>query len=110
MKEFLTFNSVGGGSLDVSTAGDYVIPIENIIAVDSGGFTNSTHVAIWNSTTGATASECCFYRFQISGSKTAVIEAFYKAIEAKPGGRGSKVLLPAGTSITSWSYINEGIY
>ena len=77
MKEFLTFNSVGGGSLDVS---------------------------------GATASECCFYRFQISGSKTAVIEAFYKAIEAKPGGRGSKVLLPAGTSITSWSYINEGIY
>ena len=110
MKEYLTFNSVGGGSLDISEAGKYVLQLENIIAVDSGGYTTSTSVAIWNTTPPDTATTCSYYEFEISGSKSAVQEAFLKAIEAKPGGRGAHVLLPLGTSITSWSFANEGIY
>jgi hypothetical protein len=108
MKEYLTFSSVGGGSLEVDEAGDYMIPVENIICVDGGQIV--TGVAIWSTTTPDLATNCSFYEFEISGSKTAAQEAFLKAIESKPGGRGSKVLLPIGTSITSWSFANEGIY
>ena len=110
MKEYLTFNSVGGGSLDVAEAGEYVLQLENIIAVDGGAYTTSTSVAIWSTTPPDTATTCSYYEFEISGSKIAVHEAFLKAIEAKPGGRGAHVLLPLGTSITSWSFTNEGIY
>ena len=110
MKEYLTFNSVGGGSLDVAEAGKYVLQLENIIALDGGGYTTSTSVAIWSTTPPDTPTTCSYYEFEISGSKSAVQEAFLKAIEAKPGGRGAHVLLPLGTSITSWSYNNEGIY
>lgn len=110
MKEYLTFNSVGGGSLDVAEAGEYVLQLENIIAVDGGGYTTSTDVAIWSTTPPDSPTTCSYYQFEISGSKSAVQEAFLKAIEAKPGGRGAHVLLPLGTSITSWSFANEGIY
>lgn len=110
MKEYLTFNSVGGGSLDVATAGEYVIQLESIIAVDGGGLTSGTKLAIWNTIPPDTPTTCSYYEFEISGSKSAVQEAFLKAIEAKPGGRGARVLLPLGTSITSWSFANEGIY
>ena len=86
MKEYLTFNSVGGGLLDISAAGKYVLQLENIIAVDSGGYTPSNSVAIWSTTPPDTATTCSYYEFEISGSKSAVQEAFLKAIEAKPGG------------------------
>lgn len=110
MKEYLTFNSVGGGSLDVAAAGKYVIQLESIVAVDGGGFTTGTKLAIWSTTPPDSATNCSYYEFEISGSKSAVQEAFLKAIGAKPGGRGAHVLLPLGTSITSWSFANEGVY
>jgi len=110
MKEYLTFNSIGGGSLDVATAGKYVIQLDSIIAVDGGGYSTGTRVAIWSTTPPDTPTTCSYYEFEFSGSKSAVQEAFLKAIEAKPGGRGAHVLLPLGTSITSWSFTNAGIY
>ena len=108
MTEYLTFNSVGGGSLDVTEAGEYVIPVENIICVDGGQI--AAGVAIWNTTPSSSGDTCSFYEFEISGSKTAAQEAFLRAIASKPGGRASKVLLPQGTSITSWSFLREGVY
>lgn len=110
MKEYLTFNSIGGGSLVVATAGEYVIQLESIIAVDGGTYTGGTKLAIWSTTPPDTPTNCSYYELEISGSKSAVQEAFLKAIEAKPGGRGARVLLPLGTSITSWSFTNEGVY
>ena len=68
MKEYLTFNSVGGGLLDISAAGKYVLQLENIIAVDSGGYTPSNSVAIWSTTPPDTATTCSYYEFEISGS------------------------------------------
>jgi|TARA_R110000823_G_scaffold309910_1_gene434516 hypothetical protein len=110
MKEYLTFNSIGGGSLEVATAGEYVIQLESIIAVDGGGYSTGTKLAIWSTTPADSVTACSYYEFEFSGSKSAVQEAFLKAIEAKPGGRGAHVLLPLGTSITSWSFANEGVY
>lgn len=111
MKEYLTFDSVGGGSLVISEAGKYLLQLEDIIAVDGliGG--GGDIFSIWSKTpSDSPSSTCCYYNFEVSGSTKAALDAFLKAIEAKPGGRSTHVLLPSGTSITSWSFANEGIY
>jgi len=111
MNEFIKFKSVGGGTLDVSFAGDYLLPIDNIIAVDGFNYGGANELVIWNLTTPDTATTCSFYKIEFNSAvEETVKEAFFKAIGSKPGGPVTEVILPEGKSILSWQYTDEGIY
>ena len=111
MNEFIKFKSVGGGTLDVSFAGDYLLPIDNIVAVDGYNYDGANNLIIWNLTPPDTTQTCSFYNIEFNGAADAgVKEAFFKAIESKPGGRVTEVILPEGKSILSWQYTEEGVY
>ena len=111
MNEFIKFKSVGGGTLDVSFAGDYLLPIDNIIAVDGFNYGGANQLVIWNLTTPDTATTCSFYKIEFNSAvEETVKEAFFKAIGSKPGGPVTEVILPEGKSILSWQYTDEGIY
>tara|TARA_R100000329_G_C7457454_1_gene161137 strand:+ start:96 stop:431 length:336 start_codon:yes stop_codon:yes gene_type:complete len=111
MNEFLKFKSVGGGTLDVSFAGDYFLPIDNIIAVDGYNVDGNTNIVIWTLTPPDTATTVSYYKLEFNQAVTAAVkEAFFNAIGSKPGGVVTDVQLPAGFSILSWSYNNENIY
>jgi len=111
MNEFIKFKSVGGGTLDVSVAGDYLLPIDNIVAVDGYNYDGGNNLVIWNLTTPDTATNCSFYKIEFNGAADKPVkEAFFKAIGSKPGGPVTEVILPEGKSILSWQYTNEGVY
>jgi len=111
MNEFIKFKSIGGGTLDVAFAGDYLLPIDNIIAVDGDTFDGANNIVIWTLTTPDTAQNANFYKIEFNSAVDAAVkEAFFNAIGSKPGGPVSEVILPEGKSILSWQFTNEGVY
>ena len=111
MNEFLRFKSVGGGTLDVSFAGDYFLPLDQIIAVDGFDYDGNTNIVIWTLTQPDTPTVVNYVKLEFNQAVNAAVkEAFFKAIESKPGGVVTDVQLPEGFSILSWQYNNEGIY
>lgn len=111
MKEFLKFKSVGGaGSGDVKEPGTYYLPIDNILLCQTGG----SAIQIWQCASlnldplNPTAS---YYDIETSNSSlnNDTVAAFNEALAANPGGRAIEVQLPAGQTITGWSYSTTGI-
>ena len=70
MKEYLTFDSVGGGSLVISEAGKYLLQLEDIIAVDGliGG--GGDIFSIWSNVFFKTIQ-------QFAGSDNDIISVLY---------------------------------
>jgi len=111
MNEFLRFKSVGGGTLDVGFAGDYFLPLDNIIAVDGSNYDGANNIIIWTLTPPDTVTTVNYYKIEFNQAVNAAVkEAFFNAIGSKPGGVVTDVQLPEGFSILSWQYTNEGIY
>ena len=111
MKEFLKFKSVGGGSGDVTSAGTYYLPIDNILMCESGGL----GIAIWQNAVatagGASGGIVRYYNIELSDgtleNETAI--AFNQALAANPGGKAIELQLPVGQTITSWGFQDNGI-
>ncbi|GAH13493.1 unnamed protein product, partial [marine sediment metagenome] len=74
MNEFLKFKSVGGGTLDVSFAGDYLLPIDNIVAVDGYNYDGANNLIIWNLTPPDTTQTSSFYKIEFNSAADAGVK------------------------------------
>lgn len=111
MKEFLKFNSVGGGTLDASAPGDFYLPIDNILMCQIGG----TDISIWQNAVatagGASGGLVRYYDIETSDNSLngETVIAINQALAANPGGKSIEVQLPVGQTITSWTFSTNGI-
>ncbi len=111
MKEFLKFKSVGGAvSVDVTQPGTYYLPIDNILLCQTGG----NGLQIWQCASlnlDPTGSAASYYDIVTSNASLDedTVAAFNEALAANPGGKGIEVQLPAGQTITGWSFTTIGV-
>ncbi len=110
MKEFLKFKSVGGGTGDVVQPGTYYLPIDNIFLCQTGG----SGLQIWQNAKGnddPVSPTVSYYDIDTSNGSLNedTVAAFNEALAANPGGRAIEVQLPAGQTITAFSYSTTGV-
>ena len=111
MRQFLKFKSVGGGSKDVTSAGTYYLPIDNMLVCVSSG----SGISIWQNAVatagGAPGGIVRYYNIELSNGALSdeTIIALNQALAANPGGRAIELQLPVGQTITSWGFQDNGI-
>jgi len=111
MRQFLKFKSVGGGSKDVTSAGTYYLPIDNMLVCVSSG----SGISIWQNAVatagGAPGGIVRYYSIELSDGALSdeTIIALNQALAANPGGRAIELQLPVGQTITSWGFQDNGI-
>jgi len=113
MREFIEFKTVGGGAMDVESAGTYYIPIDNILCVTEDVSGQVDKINIWaNAVPASTASGSLrYYKLQFAASITDdTIIAFNEALGAFPGGKKIPVQLPAGQKILGYQFQDIGAY
>lgn len=113
MREFIEFKTIGGGGMDIETAGTYYIPIDNILCVTEDVDGDADKMNIWANAvpTGNAAGNLRYYRFQFNGNITNdTIIAFNNALGVKPGGKKIPVQLPAGQEILGYQFQDTGVY
>jgi len=113
MREFIEFKTVGGGGMDVETAGTYYIPTDNILCVTEDVDGDADKISIWANAApaGNAAGNLRYYKVQFAANITDdTIIAFNEALGAAPGGKKIPVQLPAGQEILGWQFVDVGVY
>jgi len=113
MREFVEFKTVGGGSMDVDTAGTYYIPIDNIFCITEDVDGDADKISIWANAvpTGSASGNLRYYKLQFAANITDdTIIAFNNALSASPGGKKIPVQLPAGQEILGYQFRDIGVY
>jgi hypothetical protein len=114
MREFIEFKTVGGGAMDITAAGTYYIPIDNILCVTEDVDGDDDKINIWANAVpaGSTAPGVLrYYKLQFAANITNdTIIAFNEALGAFPGGKKIPVQLPAGQKILGYQFNDTGVY
>ena len=106
MRKYLTFKSVGGGSKDYNSAGEYALSIDDI-----GGLASDSNTELRlllpnpfsRELSGATSVVFTVDNSVITQGGKALYDAIIKQTTAAPGGN-FELILPEGLTITSFEY------
>jgi len=107
MRKYLTFKSVGGGSKEFNSAGEYALSIDDIGGLGSASNTqlslllpNPFNIA----EASATSISFTVDNSIVTQGGEALYDAIIKQTTATPGGN-FELILPEGLTITSFEYI-----